>query len=149
VQCCQCAGQRNYHAVCLPCLSSSRTHPDHAAMRSIASTSCVMSSLGVGTLVLGGYCLLQQQHSCLTPHRAPQNPNPKYTRARGANFCKAIRRYIAKCRARFGVHVLRCHLSAGRATACNSKKYRLVDPASHNACGAPLYLQRPSRSLAA
>ena len=81
------------------------------------------------------------------PCFAPQNLSPKYTRTRGASFCRAIHRYIAKCRARFGVHVLRCHLLAGRATACNSKKYRLVDPASHNACGRPP--SQPLRSLAA
>ena len=52
----------------------------------------------------------------------------------------ALRGYVAKCRARFGVHVLRCDFAAGRATACNARVYRLANPRSRDACGAAVAL---------
>jgi len=57
---------------------------------------------------------------------------------RRQSYCVALRGYIRKCRARFGVHVLRCNFHTGKATACNASIYRLINPRSHNACGAPL-----------
>ena len=67
-----------------------------------------------------------------------QHLTPGYTLTRNERYCVALRTYIAKCRARFGIHVLRCNLHTGKATHCSASIYRLVAPTSHNACGAPV-----------